>query len=253
MPELLVTHGSYLLISFVLALTGAGLPIPEEVPILTAGIMASQGQLNPWLAFVACLAGALVGDCIMYGIGYQFGRSVVREHRYWAVLVTPQREAQMEEMISRHGLKVLFLARFLVLLRSPVYLTAGILKLPFRRFFLFDLVCATIVIGVFFSLSYFFGQAATPWIRRVEILVTLVVVVAVLAVVGVGFYFWRSHQRRVAEQAATAQADVAKCDSSEPDNSVPSENNGSAASKTAGRNGQPESKDAQGTHIEQVA
>jgi membrane protein DedA with SNARE-associated domain len=202
MTNLLLTHGSYLLIGLVLVLTGAGLPVPEEVPIITAGIMAGHGQLNPWLAFVACLLGALTGDCLMYYIGYHFGRSVVREHRYWARLVTPQREAQMEEMISRHGLKALFLARFLVGLRSPVYLAAGILRVPFRRFFLFDLFCATAVIGTFFTLSYYYGQTITHWIRRAEIAITVAVV---LAVVTLGVYLWRVHRRRAARASPQSE------------------------------------------------
>lgn len=209
---------SYLLIALVLVLTGAGLPVPEEVPVVTAGVMASLGQLNPGLAFLTCLVGALLGDCLMYAIGYYFGRPVLREHRYWARLVTPKREAQMEEMISRHGLKALFLARFLVGVRSPVYLAAGILKLPFRRFFLCDLFCATAVIGTCFLLSYHYGQAIADKIRRVEIIATVVVV---LIVVAVGIYLWRLHRRRmarathpVAEPMSTTSpsADCKACD-----------------------------------------
>jgi len=192
MIHVLFSHGSYLLIIMVLVVTGVGVPIPEEVSVVTAGVMASNGQLDPWLAFMACLVGALVGDCVMYWMGYHFGRSVIREHRWWARLVTPEREVQMEEMVLRHGLKAMFLARFLVGLRSPVYLAAGILRLPFRRFFLFDLFCASAVIGTFFTLSYSYGQTITQWVRRAEILGTLAVVVAL--VVGGGCW-WRRHQR----------------------------------------------------------
>ncbi|MHC4180077.1 MAG: DedA family protein, partial [Planctomycetota bacterium] len=128
MPEFLLSHGpllAYVGIAVFLMLTGAGLPIPEEVFIIAAGVASSYGKLDPWLALSACLFGALAGDCIMYWIGYHFGRSVVREHPWWARFVKPEREAQMERMIHKHGLKVFFLARFLVGLRSPVYLTAG--------------------------------------------------------------------------------------------------------------------------------
>ncbi len=195
MVDFLLANSSYFAISFVLILTGAGLPVPEEVPIITAGVMAAHGQLNPWLAFAACLIGALAGDCVMYWIGRHFGRSVVREHRYWARLVTPDREAQMEKMIAAHGLKVLFLARFLVGLRSPVYLAAGVLKAPFRRFLLFDLFCATAVIATFFTLSFYYGQAITHWIRRAEIAITVTVVIAVLTV---ALYLWRRHRLHAA-------------------------------------------------------
>jgi membrane protein DedA with SNARE-associated domain len=205
MTELL-GNGSYLAIIVVLILTGAGLPIPEEVPIITAGILASHDALDPWLAAGACLIGALLGDCVMYWIGYHFGRTVLREHHRWAHFMHAEREARIEQMIQRHGLKVLFLARFLVGLRSPVYLSAGVLRMPFRRFFLMDLICATAVIGLFFSLSYYYGTTITRAIQGVEYLLTAIVIVALL---GVSLFLWRRHRRKLAAAQPEATEDEA--------------------------------------------
>jgi membrane protein DedA with SNARE-associated domain len=196
MIDLLLSHGSYLAIIVVLILTGAGLPVPEEVAIVAAGILSSHGRLDPWLALAACLFGALAGDCVMYWIGRHFGRRVLWERHWWARFVKPQREAQIEEMIQKHGLKVFFLARFLVGLRSPVYLSAGILRVPFRQFLLIDLFCATTVIGLFYSLSYRYGTTITGWIQEAELWLTVVVV---LALIGVGCFYWRRHRRKPAE------------------------------------------------------
>ena len=199
MTGYLLSPGSYIGIFVLMVLTGAGLPIPEEVFIFGAGILCSHGQLNhPWLALAALLAGGLAGDCLMYSIGRRFGRSVLREHRWWAHFVTAEREAKMEAMLQKHGLKVLFLARFLVGLRSPVYLSAGILRVPFRRFLLFDLLCATVVIGVFFQLSFFFGKTITDSIRDTQIVVT--VIVALVLVAG-ALYYWRHRHRKRVEAA----------------------------------------------------
>ena len=67
MIELLLSHGSYLLIIVVLILTGSGLPIPEEVPVVAAGILASLGQMDPWLAVASCLAGAYGETTLLLG------------------------------------------------------------------------------------------------------------------------------------------------------------------------------------------
>lgn len=195
MTDILLEHGSYLAIIVVLILTGSGLPIPEEVPIITAGILSANGKLDPWLAFACCLFGAIVGDSVMYWIGFHFGRGVLREHPRWARWVTPQREAQIETMFRRHGLKVFFVARFLVGLRSPVYLTAGIMRVPFRRFFLIDLICATAVVGTFFWLAYLFGRHITHLIRQAEVGLTIVVVIGLGCLAG---YLWRRHRRKPA-------------------------------------------------------
>jgi membrane protein DedA with SNARE-associated domain len=188
-------NGSYLLITVVLILTGSGLPIPEEVPIIAAGILSGREVLHWWIAFPCCLFGAIVGDSIMYWIGYHFGHGVLRDHPRWARWVTPEREAQIEEKFRQHGFKVFLVARFLVGLRSPVYLTAGILRVSFKRFFLIDLFCATAVVGTFFGLTYLFGQFVPQLIRKAEVWLTVVVVIVLLCA---AIYLWRRYRRKIA-------------------------------------------------------
>ena len=192
MANFFLSPGSYFAIFLVMMLSGAGLPIPEEVPIIAAGIASANESMNPWMAFACCLSGALIGDCIMYYIGYHFGRGVLEDHRWWARFLTPEREARIEEKFRKHGLGVFFIARFLVGLRSPVYITAGILRVSFRRFVCIDLVCATAVVGTFFSVSYFFGTKAA-WVRYGEYMLTTAVVIVVLAL---GIFLWRRHVKK---------------------------------------------------------
>jgi membrane protein DedA with SNARE-associated domain len=208
MAEFFLSPGSYFAIFFVMMLTGAGLPIPEEVPIITAGIASAHETMNPWIAFACCLSGALIGDCIMYYIGYHFGRGVLQDHRWWARFLTPEREARIEEKFRKHGLGVFFIARFLVGLRSPVYITAGILRVSFRRFVAIDLVCATAVVGSFFSLAYFFGEKIAHWLKQSEYALTTIVVICVIVI---GVCLWRRHsQKKIAAKAETKEekADV---------------------------------------------
>ena len=187
--DTILTHGSYLGIILFLILTGCGLPAPEEVPIVMAGILSSQGQLDVGLAFASCLFGALVGDCVVYSIGYHFGHNILARHPRFARFLRADREAKFEHLIQSHGLKVLFVARFMVGVRSPVYLSAGILRVSFRRFLLTDLFSATLVVSLFFGLSYFFGDTIVGWLRGAELGVTAAAV-GVLALGG-GIYAWR--------------------------------------------------------------
>src|SRR5262249_11998570 len=154
-------------IFLVLALTGAGLPLPEEVVIIAAGVASSPsvGRLDPFLALTACLAGALVGDCLMYGIGRGLSRIDIQRHGWFTRLVHTQRQERMEQIVGRHGLKVLLLARFLVGVRAPIYLAMGMLRADFRLFLLCDAVCGTLVVGVFFLSSCFFGGWVGKMIR----------------------------------------------------------------------------------------
>ncbi len=192
----LVPDYGYAGIIVFLLLTGCGLPLPEEVALIAAGVLSAPGgnpeqSLNPWLALLCCLIGCLVGDTIMYWIGRKIGRRVMNSNTPWGKYLTPEREKLLERMIDQHGVVVLFVSRFLVGIRSPVYLTAGILKFPFWRFLLADLLCASVVILLFFGLSYYFGKDVGDWIKNAEYGLTIVVVVGLL--IG-GFMAWRHYK-----------------------------------------------------------
>lgn len=194
----------YLGIFIFLVLTGCGMPIPEEVAIVFAGWGSAQGKLDPQYAIAACLLGALVGDSIMYAIGYHFGHSLMSEHPKLGKFVGAEREEYFEQAILRHGFKVMLLARFMVGVRGPVYLAAGVVRMPFRRFLLWDLVCASLVVGTFFSLSYFYGRQITDMVRDAEM--TLTLIVALLGLVGVGWWM-RRRRKRLLDEAIDLNAE----------------------------------------------
>src|SRR3954470_2252522 len=176
---------SYLGFFVFIAATGCGLPIPEEAAIVVAGVLSSQGQLNPWVAFAACLAGAVVGDSFMYAIGYHWGHGLFTSHPRFAKLLAEENEEQFQQAIDSHALKIMLLARFLVGVRAPVYLMTGALRMPYRRFLVYDIISASAVVGVVFSLSYVFGDNVREWVHHAEFYATLVVVGVILLVGGV--------------------------------------------------------------------
>lgn len=200
MLNFLFTNISYLGI-VALLIAGAVLPIPEELVVIAAGWAASYDQLNPWLAFGSCLLGALIGDCLLYALGYHFGHGILRETRFFGRFLRPERELRVERMIRAHGLKVLFGARFLVGLRSTAYLAAGVLRMPFLRFLIVDIFCAATVIGLVFLLSYAYASRVgsnlrylANMVRGAEIALTVIVVLSVAVAI---IFYWRRHRQRV--------------------------------------------------------
>src|SRR5690606_9726230 len=95
----LLHPGSYFGIFVLMVLTGCGLPVPEEVFIIGAGVLSGQGDLRPALAFAACLLGALVGDAAMYGIGRRFGHKLLHVHPTFAKFVGAEREERFERAV----------------------------------------------------------------------------------------------------------------------------------------------------------
>lgn len=184
--------GSYLGIFVFLVLTGCGIPIPEEVAIVLAGVLSAEGNLHWELALAACLSGAVVGDCVMYAIGYHWGHNLLGAHPRFAKLVHFEREERFEQAVERHAFKVLLFSRFLVGVRGPVYVAAGVVRMPFRRFLLYDLVCATLVVVFFFGLSYAYGNDVARWIHKAEWTATIFVLL-VFAALG-GYLYYRHRQ-----------------------------------------------------------
>jgi membrane protein DedA with SNARE-associated domain len=202
MADELLQSGSYLGIFAFMVLTGCGLPLPEEVAIVFAGVRSAHGELLPPAAFAACLLGALVGDAAMYGIGRRFGHSLASRHPKLAWLLHADREEYFEQAIRRHGFKVLLVSRFMVGIRGPVYLAAGAVRMPFRKFLLWDLVSATIVVSVLFAISVALGNALerdaiSRLVRDSELFVTSIVLVALGMV---AFFALRRHRRKLLKE-----------------------------------------------------
>ena len=188
MLALLLHPTSYLGFFLFIAATGCGLPFPEEVAVVIAGVLSSQDKLDWRIAFAVCLAGAVVGDSFMYAIGYRWGHGIFTSHPRFAKLFATENEQQFQRSVEAHALKVMLLARFLVGIRAPVYVMTGVVRLPFRRFLVYDIISASLVVGVVFGLSYVFGEHVTEWVKHVETRATIVVVLIVIAVLSILYY-----------------------------------------------------------------
>src|SRR5262245_32548334 len=191
----LVGYG-YLGIILYMILTGCGLPMPEEVAIIAGAALAASGKLNPWLTLGSLLIGALLGDCVMYYIGRHFGRRLLNKNRLWNRLITPEREKNVEALLAKHGVKVLLGARFLVGVRGPMYITAGILKVPFKRFVLADLFCASLVVTLFFGLTYAYGAQIMRAVHEGEGWLTIIVIAAAVVGGAIGLWFYLRRRKK---------------------------------------------------------
>jgi membrane protein DedA with SNARE-associated domain len=198
----------YLGIVLFLILTGCGLPIPEEVTVVAAGVLSEHGTLIPPYAYLSCVVGALLGDILVYSIGRYPGHNFLRRHPWFARLLHEEREKQMEELIKKHGFKVFFVARFMVGVRVPLYLAAGVVRMSWWRFLLINSVCATTVVSVAFWLGYCYGGPVSKFIRESQYGLTLVVIVAVIA--GLVYYVVQKKRKRsVAKKDAEGEPQAA--------------------------------------------
>jgi membrane protein DedA with SNARE-associated domain len=150
----------------VLFLASLGLPLPEDIPLIAAGVLlhTHPGIATwPWTLAVA-LVGIMAGDLILYRIGQQWGPEVVR-HRFVCRLITPERFAQATARFHRYGAWFCFFGRFVMGVRAVMCMSAGATRYPYWRFFLADLAGAVLSTPLFLCLGYWFA-GMIPTLRK---------------------------------------------------------------------------------------
>jgi membrane protein DedA with SNARE-associated domain len=191
-------HVGWAFVFVVLVLCGFGLPMPEDLILVTGGVCAwlasdlQQASLGVMLRDSGLLtmigvglAGILVGDSVIFLAGRKLG-SRVAEIPALRRVVTPEKLERVERLFRKRGVVVVLIARFLPGLRAPTYFTAGHSRMPFWEFLLFDGVAALVSAPLWVCLGYWFGsdlQHAAQMAGRFGhyILAGALVVVAALA------------------------------------------------------------------------
>jgi membrane-associated protein len=151
-------------ILFVLALRDAIVPIvPSETSVITAGVVASQGDLSLPLVILFAAADAFAGDNIAYWIGHRYGTRV--NDRFFTSEKARGRVEWAHRQVQERGGELIVIARFIPGGRTVVTLSAGTLEYPYPKFILFDAIAASIWASYAALLGYFGGSAfeSQPW------------------------------------------------------------------------------------------
>ena len=195
---------TYVGIFAVLLLGSLGLPIPEEMPIVAAAVLSHEGIVRWWLALPLCLLGVLFGDMVLYWVGRHWGEQVLN-WRLVRVVLTPDREQWLKAAYRRHALKTVVMARHVTGLRAAAFLTAGIARVPFWKFFVADTGAALFGVPLVFGLAYFFTDQITAImadVHRAERWLVLAGLLTLAAMLAVGLWRWnrRVRQERLDEE-----------------------------------------------------
>ncbi|RME51061.1 MAG: DedA family protein [Deltaproteobacteria bacterium] len=172
----------YLGIFLGLLLCGLGLPLPEDILLITAGYLTYIHGWNLYGMVLVALSGVLIGDATIFWLGRRFGREIVNV-RLFNRWMSPKRIEKTERFFERYGEKTVFFARFLPGLRAPTYLIAGTMRFDFPLFLLLDGLAALISVPTVVYLAFHFGDdiaAARTHIRKVIYGAALLVLLYIL-------------------------------------------------------------------------
>lgn len=160
--DLIGSYG-YLFVLFGTMLQGAGLPLPAQTVLLTAGVMAGQGVLDPFYAALFGLAGALLGSQAGYLAGRKGGRPFALRR---VPGVTEARLDRVERLFRRYGGRAVLFARFVPVLKTFGYLAAGISRMPRGAFFRYDLLGTAVWVVLSVSAGYLVSESVMALVER---------------------------------------------------------------------------------------
>jgi membrane protein DedA with SNARE-associated domain len=156
LTHLVATYG-YLVVALCILLESAGLPLPGETALLVAAAYAGAGHLQIGAVIAVAALAAIVGDAGGYWLGRKGGRAFITRHERW-IHLDARKFGRLEAFFARHGAKAVFFGRFVGLLRTYAALFAGISRMPYATFTVFNAlggITWAILIG---TLGYVFGQ-----------------------------------------------------------------------------------------------
>ena len=179
------------LLPAIIGLESMGVPSPGETALVAAAILASQGKLQIELVIVIGIASAILGDNLGYWLGRKLGREVLEapgpfQRRRITVI------AAGDKFFQKHGPKAVFLARWIALVRFAAAWLAGINRMPFKLFFLYNAAGGITWAITYGLVGYYGGHAAASVLTRVGIVGAIVLGVVVVG----GFVFLRVREYR---------------------------------------------------------
>lgn len=188
-PQSIIHYGGlWLLLFVVFAETGllVGFFLPGDSLIFISGLVcATKPQLLgvslPLLLFSLMLA-AVIGNIAAYWFGLKAGESLYK--REDSLLFKKQHLITTKAFYEKHGGKTLILGRFLPIIRTFAPILAGVIKIEFKTFMLYNIIGAVSWIGSIASIAYFLG-IQFPWIENYigYIVIGLIVITAIPVIV----------------------------------------------------------------------
>ncbi|MET8555279.1 DedA family protein [Streptomyces sp. NPDC004959] len=191
----------YIVVAVVIGVESLGIPLPGEVVLVSSAVLASQhGHIDPYVLGACAVAGAVIGDSVGYAIGRKGGRPLIAKlERRFPKHFSAQNVEAAESSFHRWGMWAVFFGRFIALLRIFAGPIAGVLHMPYWKFFIANLLGGIAWAGGTTAVVYTLGKVAEEWLSRFSWL-------ALLAALLVGALSLLLMKRRAAKQRAKGAA-----------------------------------------------
>jgi membrane protein DedA with SNARE-associated domain len=158
----------YAAVALVIGLESVGIPLPGEIVLVSAALLSSQHSgINPVILGASATLGAVVGDSIGYAIGRKGGRPLLA----WLDKKFPKHfshahVATAERSFEKWGMWAVFFGRFIALLRIFAGPLAGVLRMPYWKFLIANVLGGIVWAGGTTAVVHYVGIVAEDWLKR---------------------------------------------------------------------------------------
>lgn len=145
------------LILFIVIFCETGLVVTPFLPgdslIFAAATFAAMGALNIYVLVILLIFAAILGDTVNYEIGRLFGNKLIKSN-----IVKRAHIEKTNKFYEKHGVKTIMFARFIPIVRTIAPFVAGIGKMNYKDFILFNVVGGKLWVLILSICGYFFGN-----------------------------------------------------------------------------------------------
>lgn len=176
-----VGQWGYIGIFCMMFLESSFFPFPSEIVMIPAGYLASKGEMNLILAFLAGTGGSLAGAVFNYYLCYFFGRELILKYGKY-VRITEEKMEKFENFFNKHGEISTFNCRLIPGIRQYISLPAGLAKMNLFKFSLYTTLGAGIWVAILLAVGYYLGTNYDKELFK-NIVIAMIAVVAAITVV----------------------------------------------------------------------
>jgi len=200
LPQLTSTYGAWIYaILFVVIFCETGFVITPFLPgdslLFAAGAIAAIGSLNPCIIILVLWAAAVAGDAANYSIGHYVGPRVFSKKQ--SRLFNPRHLDEAQRFYEKYGAKAIVIARFVPIIRTFVPFVAGIGRMGYRRFAIYNVLGGALWVTGLTMLGYWFGNVPIVKKNFTAVILAIIVISVMPAVIEV-LRNWRGRSREKA-------------------------------------------------------
>lgn len=167
-----------------------GFFLPGDSLLFTAGFLASQGFMSIVPLLIFTVLAAILGENVGYAFGYKVGPMLFnkKESRFFK----PAHVTRAHEFFTKHGNRAIFFARFIPIIRTFVPIVAGVARMPFHSFMVYNIIGGVVWGGGIILLGYVLGNKVPNVERYIEPGIVVIILVSFIPV----FLEWKKSRSK---------------------------------------------------------